>query len=158
MIQFFFPGQLFPFNIRAFHPWWCISNIQGKKKMKQENKFGGSLFCPRSWASESSSKMYSRTEGRGQTPRDWEQILKCRGTHNTTGSPGEIKILLSPSPTIHRLLSHRTGLRSDSSYQTAMEMHFLMPKLTKEIQINPFFNDMVSFILLSLQTFLPNHI
>lgn len=39
-----------------------------------------------------------------------------------------------------------------------MEMHFLMPELTKEIQINLFFSDMVSFILLSLQTFLPNHV
>jgi len=38
-----------------------------------------------------------------------------------------------------------------------MEMHFLTSKLTKEIQINPLFSDMVSFILQSLQTFIPNH-
>lgn len=80
-------------------------------------------------------------------------------THcKTTGNSREIKILLLPSPTTHILQSCRTGRRSNCSYQTAMEMHFLMPELTKEIQINLFFSDMVSFILLALQTFLPNHV
>lgn len=106
------------------------------------------------WGCTASWRAGAKPSGTESTSVSAEVHTPCKPTRNA----GEIKTPFLPSPTTHRLQSHRTWRRSNARYQTAMEMHFLMPKLTKKIQINPFFSDMVSFILLSLQAHLPNHV